>query len=123
MIVTWDTEADYVVINEDVMLTCNVTSCPLKSIKKWIGGQNYRLLCIGDVTTNPSKYELMSDDTSRTFDLKIKNVTFGDFNCQYTCACGFQQYTKILKLDDSNYLCKFSILNKLIVHTMLCYIL
>lgn len=41
-----------------------------------------------------------------SFGLKIKNLTIDDVNCKYTCACGLQQYTKMLDLLTVKYICK-----------------
>lgn len=66
--------------------------------KKWLGGKNYDLLCIDDISKNNLKYEMKSNGGD--FELIIKTLNFSDLNCEYTCACGFNQYTDILKLDD-----------------------
>lgn len=93
-------------IGEDIVLNCDGTSCSTKKDLKWIGGPDYKLLSIGDVSTSPSKYEIIST-TMLNYVLQIKNLSFDDFNCTYTCACGLQQYSKKLNLDAVNYICKF----------------
>ncbi|CAG2240896.1 unnamed protein product [Mytilus edulis] len=73
-------------------------NCPPDDTKKWLGGKHYDLLCIDDISKNNLKYEMKSNGGD--FELIIKTLNFSDLNCEYTCACGFNQYTDILKLDD-----------------------
>lgn len=94
------------IYGRDATLTCNGKSCPSKAIKKWIGGPYYNLLCFDDYSTDISKYEMMSNETRQDFDLMIKGFNFSDANCEYTCSCGFLQYTNTLILGDSNFICK-----------------
>lgn len=105
-IVKWDIKGDFLIYGQVATLTCYGTSCPLKAIKKWLGGPNYNLLCFDDYSTKPTKYEMMSNNTRPEFELMIKGFNFVDANCEYACSCGFLQYTNMLQLDDSNFICK-----------------
>ncbi|CAC5424090.1 unnamed protein product [Mytilus coruscus] len=96
----WDIE--HIVFGEDVILTCIINVCS-NSVKSWVGGQSYDLLCRSNFSTNPSKYEMISEDSGRSFGLRIKNFTFDDVNCKYTCTCGLHQYTSILDVEAINY--------------------
>lgn len=93
------------IYGREATLTCNGYSCPSKAIKKWIGGPNYNLLCFDDYSTDSAKYEMMSNYTPK-FDLMIKSFNYFDANCEYTCSCGFLQYTKMLKLAHLNFIRK-----------------
>lgn len=102
----WTIKEKYIIYGKHVTLTCNGNSCASESIKKWIGGPNYNLLCFNGFSTEPKKYEMVSNDTWEEFELMIKNFNFSDVNCSYMCSCGFLQYTNVLKLDASNFICK-----------------
>lgn len=99
----WNIESEYIVFGKDVLLNCDGNVCSSKSIKKWIGGPQYDLLCYDDTSTNPSKYEMIIKDNIPNFVLKIRNLTIDDVNCKYTCTCGLHQYTKLLDLNDIQY--------------------
>lgn len=92
------------VIGKEARLDCKGFTCPPNNIKKWLGGRHYDLLCFDNQSKNASKYEMTSNSTN--FELMIKNVDLTDVNCEYTCACGFQQYTNRLKIDAGELICK-----------------
>lgn len=94
------------IYGRDATLTCNITVCPSNAVVTWIGGPNYILLGFDDYSTNPSKYELVSRYTSAEFDLIIKGFNFSDANVEYTCSCGFLQFTNKLTLNNFNFICK-----------------
>lgn len=69
---------------------------------------------------------MISEVSGQSFGLRIKNFTFDDANCKYTCACGLHQYTHSLDVEAFNYTCKYSIhipvwalqfIEKLMYHT------
>lgn len=95
-------------IGDKVILNCNVHACSPLMRKTWYGGQSYELLCYDDISTNPNKYEMKSYDTSFNSSLIIKHFNFTDINCEYTCTCGFNRDTHMLKLDDLD-LCKYAV--------------
>lgn len=107
ILVHWVIESEYIIFGGDVLLNCDGTACSSNSIRKWIGGPQHDLLCFNVTSSYPSKYEMMVEDKSPIFGLKIKNFTNNDVNCKYTCACGLQQYTHMLDLDDMQYICKY----------------
>lgn len=106
-LVQWDLESENIVFGGDVMLTCNSIKCSSKSIKTWIGGPQYKVLCFKGFSVDSLKYEMMITDNNSNFFLKIKNLTIEDFNCKYTCSCGLQQYTEMLDLNGMEYICKY----------------
>lgn len=75
--------------------------------KAWYGGKRYDLLCYDEISTNVLKYEIIHNSTTFMYDLVIKNFNFLDINCEYTCACEFNQHTKRLMLDDLDFVCKY----------------
>ncbi|VDI57008.1 Hypothetical predicted protein [Mytilus galloprovincialis] len=93
--VEWYIESKYIINGKDTLLNCNGTSCLSRGGKKWIGGRNYELLSFNNVSTNSTKYEI-TVDTTLNYGLKIKNMSFDDFNSIYTCVCGLQQYSRML---------------------------
>lgn len=101
--VKWEIKAKPLIIGKEVKLSCNGEDCS-PNTRKWLGGKNYDILCFNDQSKNPSKYEMMSNGTN--FDLIIKNFNFTDVNCEYTCTCGFQQYTNMLTVDARDIICK-----------------
>lgn len=97
----WFIKKKTIVYGDKATLTCQAQACLPNSVKKWIGGQRYDLLCFNHNSTNPSKYQMnYNSSNSPDFDLMIKNFSFSDANCEYTCACGFLQYTNMLKPED-----------------------
>lgn len=98
----WDISTT-VIYGQSAMLSCNGNGCMPTSIKKWIGGPTYDVLCFNNYSSNPSKYELMYNKTKSSFDLMIKSFSFSDADCTYTCACGFSHYTQMLKLDEIDF--------------------
>lgn len=89
-----------VILGKEAILRCDGNKCSPKNTKKWLGGKNYDLLCYGNESKNSSKYAMMTNDT--TFDLMIRDFSLSDANCEYTCACGFLQFTDMLKSGDGN---------------------
>ncbi|CAG2202157.1 unnamed protein product [Mytilus edulis] len=68
-------------------------------LRKWTGGQTYDLLCMDDKCLSPSKYEMLTRNTSQDFGLLIHNLSESDLDCQYTCSCGFSDFTKNLSVE------------------------
>ncbi|VDI66768.1 Hypothetical predicted protein [Mytilus galloprovincialis] len=98
--VQWKVTTKPLVIGKEAVLACSGYNCPSYKTRKWLGGKNYSLLCFDYESRNISKYEMRSN--GRDFVLIIKSLTFSDLNCEYTCACGFHQYTRILQLDEKD---------------------
>lgn len=95
----WDVKTP-IFYGQNVTLSCNGNDCSPFSIRKWIGGPSYDVLCFDNYTSNPAKYEMIYNKTTPSFELMIKSFNFNDTNCEYTCACGFHQYTNMLKLKE-----------------------
>lgn len=98
--IKWEMKTKPAILGKEAILTCNGNNCPPENSKKWLGGKNYDLLCFDNESKKSPKYVMMTNGTS--FDLMIKNFSLSDTNCEYTCACGFLQYTNMLKLEDGN---------------------
>lgn len=94
-------------MGDEAILNCYAHACSPLMRKTWYGGRSYELLCYDDISTNPKKYESISYDTPFNTSLIIKHFNLTDINCLYTCACGFDQYTHTLKLDDLDFVCKY----------------
>lgn len=101
--VKWNVMNKSIKIGDEAILNCNINACSPTMRKTWYGGRSYELLCYDDISTNPKKYEMKSYDTSFNSSLIIKHFNFTDINCEYTCACGFNRYTHMLKLDDLDF--------------------
>lgn len=99
----WDINTT-VIYGKEATLSCNGDGCKPLSIRKWIGGPTSGVLCFNDYCSNPAKYLLMYNETKLSFDLMIKSFNFTDSNCTYTCACGFNQYTHMLNLDEIDFI-------------------
>lgn len=102
--IKWDVKTKSVTYGEDATLTCNANTCSPYSSKQWFGGPSYDLLCSDDYTANPYKYEMVVESTSPNFDLMIKNFTFSDADCKYTCVCGLLHFTKMLTLNSLDFI-------------------
>lgn len=100
----WNIASDHIVFGKDILLNCDGFACSPQSIKMWIGGPDNDLICFNVTSSNPSKYEMMVKHNTPSFGLKIKNLTIDDVNCKYTCACGLQQYTRMLDLNTVKYI-------------------
>lgn len=96
--IQWKITTKPVVIGKEAILACSGYNCPSNKTRKWLGGKKYDLLCFDYQSKNISKYEMRSNGTD--FELIIKSFSFSDLNCEYTCACGFNQYTNMLRLDE-----------------------
>lgn len=94
----WEIKTKPLEIGKEARLSCYDNNCPPTNTRRWLGGKHYGLLCFDGESKQPLKYEMTSNGTA--FDLMIKNFTFTDVNCEYTCACGYQQYTKMLKVKE-----------------------
>ncbi|VDI15029.1 Hypothetical predicted protein [Mytilus galloprovincialis] len=100
----WNVKIEPVIFGEEAILSCKAQACRPNTRKKWIGGKKYDLLGFDNNSTNPSKYKMMTSGNSVNFDIMIMNFSVSDTNCEYTCACGFLQYTNKLKLENLNFI-------------------
>lgn len=100
----WKLQPETIVFGNDIVLTCNAITCSRRSIKTWIGGPQYKVLCYEGYSVDSSKYEIMISDISSKFELKIKTLDNDDVDCKYTCSCGIQQDTEMLVLDAYQYI-------------------
>lgn len=100
----WIVKSKPLIFGEDVQLSCYGSTCQPNTIKKWIGGPNYKLLCYVGYTADSSKYEMEVNDTDADFGLMIKNIAVEDTFCRYTCACGLDQYTNTLDLEGVDFI-------------------
>lgn len=101
--IIWNVLNKSIKIGDEAILNCNANACSQNMTKTWYGGRNYELLCYNEVSTYPTKYAMKSYKTSYDFSLIIKQFNFKDINYAYTCACGFNRYTQMLKLEDFDF--------------------
>ncbi|XP_071177722.1 uncharacterized protein [Mytilus edulis] len=98
--IKWSVINKPIKIGDKATLSCDAYECAQNTRKTWYGGRSNDLLCYDDISTNPTKYEMQSSKSSFNSSLTIKEFNVSDVNCKYTCACGFEKFTKMLKLDD-----------------------
>ncbi|VDI25399.1 Hypothetical predicted protein [Mytilus galloprovincialis] len=103
---SWNLTTLPVSFGKDVILWCSVGekkenkfSKQGTDLQQWTGGQQYDLLCMDNKCLNPSKYEMLTRNNSQDFGLLIHNLSESDLDCQYTCSCGFSDFTKNLSVE------------------------
>ncbi|CAC5357909.1 unnamed protein product [Mytilus coruscus] len=103
---SWNLATVPVSFGKDVILWCSMGEKKESNVSKqqadlrhWTGGQKYDLLCMNGQCLNPSKYEMLTRNTSQDFGLLIHNLSESDLDCQYTCSCGFSDFTKNLSVE------------------------
>lgn len=104
-LVYWKPSLDYIVFGQDVILTCYVCSgCCNNTSKMWVGGQNYRVLCLDEKSSYPDKYKMAVNENNLHFNLTIVKFNYTDANYTYTCACGFEQYTSTIPMEENKFI-------------------
>ena len=100
-----------VMYGDNIILTCKTgqvltdrVECP---VRQWYGGHKDKLLLCNKVSRDVTKYEDRTNVSSTEFYLVIKNYTESDLNINYTCSCGFKSYTKLLGLNDEDFIGKY----------------
>jgi hypothetical protein len=100
-----------VIYGDNILLTCKTghvltdrVECPGR---QWYGGQKDKLLLYNKVARDATKCEDRTNLSSTEFSLVIKNYTESDLNINYTCSCGFKSYTKLLGINDEDFLGKY----------------
>ena len=96
-----------VVYGDNIILTCKTDKRSACSVRQWYNGHQNKLLLYNNGSVDATKYEDRTNLSSTEFSLVIKNYTESDLNINYTCACGFEFYTKCLGLDDNNFIGKY----------------
>lgn len=66
---------------------------------KWTHGPNDALITFDNGLIDPQKYQ--ETRNHQGFGLTIINVSEQDVNIIYTCYCGFEKGSKILKMEES----------------------
>ncbi|CAC5357905.1 unnamed protein product [Mytilus coruscus] len=90
---------------KDIVLRCTIDDIKDGNVslqqaqRQWTGGQNYDLLCMNGECSNPYKYEMLTRNTSKNFELLIHNFSESDLDYPYTCSCGFYDFTKKLSIE------------------------
>lgn len=107
VVVKWNVINKSIKIGDEAILRCDANDCSQNTRKTWYGGRSNDLLCYDDISTNPTKYEMKSSKSLFHSVLIIKEFNISDVNCKYTCACGFEKFTQMLKLDDLDIVCKY----------------
>jgi hypothetical protein len=96
-----------VVYGDNIILTCKTDKISACSVRHWYNGDQNKLLLYNDASVDATKYEDKTNLSSTEFSLVIKNCTESDLNINYTCSCGFNSYTKLLGLNDNNFIGKY----------------
>ncbi|XP_076106727.1 uncharacterized protein LOC143075250 [Mytilus galloprovincialis] len=103
---SWKLTTLPVSFGKDVILWCsmgekkeNKFSKQRTDLRQWTGGQQYDLLCMDNKCLNPFKYEMLTRNNTQDFGLLIHNLSESDLDCQYTCSCGFSDFTKNLSVE------------------------
>ncbi|VDH97890.1 Hypothetical predicted protein [Mytilus galloprovincialis] len=103
---SWNLTTLPVSFGKDIILWCSMGekkeskfSKQGTDLRQWTGGQQYDLLCMDNKCLNPSKYEMLTRNNSQSFGLLIHNLSESDLDCQYTCSCGFSDFTKNLSVE------------------------
>ena len=101
-----------VIYGDNIILTCKTghvltdrAECPGR---QWYSGHKGKLLLYNKVSGDATKYEDRTNLSSTEFSLVIKNYTESDLNINYTCSCGFKSYTRLLGLNDEDFIGKYS---------------
>jgi hypothetical protein len=100
-----------VMYGDNVILTCQtghvLTDTRECRVRQWYGGHKDKLLLYNKVSRDVTKYEDRTNLSSTEFSLVIKNYTESDININYTCSCGFKSYTKLLGLNDEDFISNY----------------
>ncbi|XP_052072861.1 uncharacterized protein LOC127710944 [Mytilus californianus] len=106
---SWNLTTLPVSFGKDILLRCSIddikdgnVSLQRAEQRQWTGGQNYDLLCMNGECPNPKKYEMLTRNTSKDFDLLIHNFSESDLDYPYTCSCGFHDFTKNLSIEPNH---------------------
>ena len=110
ILVYWIVFNKPVIYGDSIILTCKTghvltdrgDGC---QVRLWSIGKQQ--LIYNGVSTDATKYEDRTNLSSTEFSLVIKNYTESDLNIDYTCSCGFRSYTKLLGLNDKDFIGKY----------------
>ena len=105
-LVYWIVSNKPVIYGDNIILTCKTdrSSC---QVRQWYGGDKNKLLLYNKGSVDATKYEDRTNLSSTEFSLVIKNYTESDLNINYACSCGFKSYTKLLGLNDEDFIGKY----------------
>jgi hypothetical protein len=92
---------------DNIILTCKTDKISACSVRQWYNGDQNKLLLFNSGSVDATKYEDKTNLSSTEFSLVIKNYTESDLNINYKCSCGFNSYTKLLGLNDNNFIGKY----------------
>ncbi|XP_071180699.1 uncharacterized protein [Mytilus edulis] len=96
-----------VVFGESVQLACmaNETEIPLDKphSRSWSGGPYNALLCMNGVSADSSKYNEEKGKEKNQYNLKIRNFSVMDVNCEYKCVFGVDITRLTLHLNQKDY--------------------
>ncbi|XP_063448978.1 uncharacterized protein LOC134728333 [Mytilus trossulus] len=92
---------------KDIILRCIIDNMKIGNdshckVRQWTGGKNYDMLCTDGECRDPNKYEMLTRNTSKDFELLIHNFSESDFNYNYTCTCGFDSCTRKLFVEPNH---------------------
>ncbi|VDH92972.1 Hypothetical predicted protein [Mytilus galloprovincialis] len=103
--VFWTLDTHPATFGQNIRLTCDTgdnlidsKDCP---VRQWSGGPHHKGLVYNGYSSDNHKYEEYLNSQPNKFSLVIKNLTESDVDADYTCACGFDTFTKTLMLEDN----------------------
>lgn len=101
--VKWILDTNPIVFGNNVTIICIVPerTCPKTYVRRWFGGPHQTLLCLNYRSNNLTKYNMFALKNSESFGLIIYNLDESDVECNYTCSCGFDQFTKKLSFREN----------------------
>ena len=106
--VYWTVSNKPVIYGDDIILTCKTghvltdrVECP---VRQWYSGHKDKLLLYNKVSRDVTKYQDRTNLSSTEFSLVIKSYTESNLNINYTCSCGLKFYTKLLGLNDEDFI-------------------
>lgn len=110
--VFWTLDTHPATFGQNIRLTCDTgdnvidsKDCP---VRQWSGGPQHKGLVYNGYSSDNYKYEEYLNSQPNKFSLVIKNLTESDVDANYTCACGFNTFTKTLMLEDNLFYCKYN---------------
>ncbi|XP_052075221.1 uncharacterized protein LOC127712671 isoform X2 [Mytilus californianus] len=99
----WTLDTHPATFGQNIRLTCNTGDNLIKSkdcpVRQWSGGPQHKGLVYNGFSSDNHKYEEYLNSQPNKFSLIIKNLTESDVDASYTCACGFNTFTKTLMLE------------------------
>lgn len=107
--VFWQLGQEVIELGKPLILQCSIVGMdhiPSDKSRQWTGEINNRLFTFNGVSTCPSNYtEILEPPNS--FKIYFNYTSMINLNSPYTCRVGTMFDEKILKVNESNFVCKF----------------